>query len=117
MDTDGLLLGILVHAADIQDADGLGDLLKRLKPLYIWLRAVFTDGIYNRLAALLACYPGGRKVARLVRPMAPAVQGLRGAARGLRGNGHPGRDPPNAPPPRPNSIAGDYPPHDFQNGL
>ena len=32
VDTDGLLLGILVHAADIQDADGLGDLLKRLKP-------------------------------------------------------------------------------------
>jgi len=28
-----LLLGILVHAADIQDADGLGDLLKRVKPL------------------------------------------------------------------------------------
>src|SRR5689334_17803213 len=25
VDTDGLLLGILVHAADIQDADGLGD--------------------------------------------------------------------------------------------
>jgi Transposase DDE domain len=32
VDTDGLVLGILVHAADIQDADGLGDLLKRLKP-------------------------------------------------------------------------------------
>ena len=90
VDTDGLLLGILVHAADIQDADGLGDLLKRLKPLYVWLRAVFADSIYNRLAALLACYLaglaliivrrlagttgfvvppplGGRKVARLVR--------------------------------------------------
>ena len=56
VDTDGLLLGILVHAADIQDADGLGDLLKRLKPLYVWLRAVFADSIYNRLAAVLACY-------------------------------------------------------------
>ena len=56
VDTDGLLLGILVHAADIQDADGLGDLLKRVKPLYVWLRAVFADSIYNRLAALLACY-------------------------------------------------------------
>ena len=59
MDTDGLLLGILVHAADIQDADGLGDLLKRVKPLYNWLRAVFADSIYNRLAALLACFPLG----------------------------------------------------------
>ena len=56
MDTDGLLLGVLVHAADIQDADGLGDLLKRVKPLYAWLRAVFADSIYNRLAALLACF-------------------------------------------------------------
>jgi putative transposase len=56
VDTDGLLLGILVHAADIQDADGLPDLLKRLKPLYPWLRAVFADSIYNRLAALLACF-------------------------------------------------------------
>src|SRR5215204_6157785 len=59
VDTDGLLLGILVHAADIQDADGLGDLLKRLKPLYLCLQAVFADSIYNRLAALLACYLAG----------------------------------------------------------
>ena len=40
VDTDGLLLGIVVHAADIQDADSLGDLLQRLKPLYAWLRVV-----------------------------------------------------------------------------
>ena len=59
VDTDGLLLGILVQAADIQDADGLGDLLKRLKPLYAWLRVVFADSVYNRLAALLACFLAG----------------------------------------------------------
>ena len=59
VDTDGLLLGILVHAADIQDAEGLGDLLKRVKPLYNWLRAVFADSIYNRAAALLACFLAG----------------------------------------------------------
>ena len=56
MDTDGLLLGILVHAADIQDANGLGDLLKRIKPLYPWLRIVFADSIYSRLTAMLACF-------------------------------------------------------------
>jgi len=56
VDTDGLLLGVVVHAADTQDADGLGDLLKRVKPLYAWLRALFVDSIYNRLAALLACF-------------------------------------------------------------
>ena len=59
VDMDGLLLGILVHAADIQDADGLGALLKRVKPLYNWLRAVFADSIYNRVAALLACFLAG----------------------------------------------------------
>ena len=56
MDTQGLLLGVVVHAADIQDADGLGGLLRRVKPLYPWLRAAFADSIYNRLAALLACF-------------------------------------------------------------
>jgi len=47
---------VVVHAADIQDADGLWHLLKRVKPLYPWLRAVFADSVYNRLAALLACF-------------------------------------------------------------
>ena len=59
VDMDGLLLGVVVHAANIQDADGLGDLLKRVKPLYNWLRAVFADSVYNRLAALLACFLAG----------------------------------------------------------
>jgi len=68
VDTDGLLLGILVHAADIQDADGLGDLLKRVKPLYVWLRAGFADSIYNRLAALLACYLAGLVLIIVRRP-------------------------------------------------
>jgi putative transposase len=55
VDTQGLLLGVVVHAADIQDADGLWGLLKRVKPLYPWLRVVFADRIYNRLSALLSC--------------------------------------------------------------
>ena len=69
MDTQGLLLGVVVHAADIQDADGLWDLLKRLKPLYPWLRAVFADSIYNRLTALLACFLFGLTLI-IVRPAA-----------------------------------------------
>jgi putative transposase len=56
VDTSGLLLGVLVHAANIQDADSAGDLLRRLKRLYCWLRAVFADSIYNRLPVLLACF-------------------------------------------------------------
>ena len=56
VDTSGLLLGVVVHAADLQDADGAWELLKRIKRLYCWLEAVFADSIYDRLAALLACF-------------------------------------------------------------
>jgi putative transposase len=56
VDTQGLLLGVVVHAADIQDADGAGELLRRLKPLYNWLRVVFADSVYGRVSALLACF-------------------------------------------------------------
>jgi putative transposase len=48
-----------VWAADIQDADGLWSLLRRVKPLYPWLQVVFADSAYNRLAALLACFLAG----------------------------------------------------------
>ena len=48
VDTRGLPLGVAVHAADIQAADGAGDPLR-------WLRAVFADGIYDRLAVPLVC--------------------------------------------------------------
>ncbi len=54
MDTQGPLLGVAAHAADIRDADGPPDLLGRVKPLCPWLRAVFADGIHDRLAALRA---------------------------------------------------------------
>ncbi len=43
-----------VHAADVQDADGAGDLLRRLKRPHPRLEVVFADGAYGRLAALLA---------------------------------------------------------------
>jgi putative transposase len=56
VDTSGFLLGVVVHAANIQDADSVWDLLSRIKPLYCWLKAVFADSIYNRLSVLLACF-------------------------------------------------------------
>src|SRR4051794_40427263 len=55
-DTGGLLPGVPVHPASIQDADSAGALRRRIKPLYNWLRAVFADSIYDRLAVLLACF-------------------------------------------------------------
>ena len=57
-----------MHAADIQDADGLYDLLKRIKPLYAWLRTVFADGVYNRVSALLACFLFGLTLLIVRRP-------------------------------------------------
>jgi putative transposase len=56
VDTQGLLLGVVVHAASVQNANGVGALLGRVKLLYCWLRAVFVDGAYNRVAVLLACF-------------------------------------------------------------
>ena len=54
VDTLGLLPGVIVHAADIQDADSTWNLLKKIKHLYCWLTVVFADSIYNRIAVLLA---------------------------------------------------------------
>ncbi len=68
VDTQGLLLGVVVHAASIQDADGAGGLLGRIKPLYCWLRAVFADGGYNRVPALLACFLLGLALLIVSRP-------------------------------------------------
>ena len=56
VDSSGFLLGVIVHAANIQDADSAGALLTRIKRLYCWLQAVFADSIYNRLIVLLACF-------------------------------------------------------------
>ena len=74
VDTQGLLLGVLVHVASIQDADGAGDLLGRIKPLYCWLRTVFADSIYNRVAALLACFLLG--ITLIVVGRIPGIKGF-----------------------------------------
>jgi transposase len=55
-DTDGNLVGVVVHAADIQDRDGAPGLLASIRSLYPWLRHVFADGGYagDKLADALA---------------------------------------------------------------
>lgn len=45
-DTLGLLVGLVVHAADIQDRDGALALLKSILKRWPWLRLVFADGGY-----------------------------------------------------------------------
>jgi transposase len=45
-DTEGHLVGLQVHTADIQDRDGAVVLLASIRHLYPWLRHVFADGGY-----------------------------------------------------------------------
>ena len=45
-DTLGLLVGLVVHSASIQDRDGAPDVLKRVAARYPTLRHVFADGGY-----------------------------------------------------------------------
>ena len=46
-DTLGLLVGVAVHAADIQDRDGAPLVLKTILKRWPWLRHVFADGGYT----------------------------------------------------------------------
>ncbi len=55
-DTEGNLVGLQVHAADIQDRDGAVEVIESVRKLYPWLRHLFADGAYagDKLAAALA---------------------------------------------------------------
>ncbi len=46
VDTLGLLVGVVVHAADVQDRDGAPAVLKSILKRWPWLRHVFADGGY-----------------------------------------------------------------------
>ena len=45
-DTLGLLVGLAIHGADIQDRDGAPSVLKSIRSSYPWLRQIFADGGY-----------------------------------------------------------------------
>jgi len=45
-DTNGLLVGAVVHKADIQDRDGAPLVLSAIRQSFPWLRHVFADGGY-----------------------------------------------------------------------
>lgn len=55
-DTLGLLVGALIHAANIQDRDGAPDVLNSIRSRWPWLRHIFADGGYagDKLQAALA---------------------------------------------------------------
>jgi transposase len=46
-DTAGLMVGVAVHPADIQDRDGAGLVLATIHDLHPWLRHLFADSVYN----------------------------------------------------------------------
>lgn len=45
-DTLGLLVGLVIHTADIQDGDGAPLVVKSIRKRWPWLRHVFADGGY-----------------------------------------------------------------------
>lgn len=45
-DTGGLLVGAVVHTADIQDRDGAPGVLASIRASFPWLRHLFADGAY-----------------------------------------------------------------------
>ena len=45
-DTLGLMIGLVVHSADMQDRDGAPDVLASIRKAFPWLRHVFADGGY-----------------------------------------------------------------------
>lgn len=55
-DTQGFLVGAVVHTADIQDRDGAPDVLASIRQSFPWLRHIFADGGYagDKLRSALA---------------------------------------------------------------
>ena len=45
-DTLGLLIGLLIHGADVQDRDGAPNVIKTIRHRFPWLRHLFADGAY-----------------------------------------------------------------------
>jgi DDE family transposase len=100
-DTQGHLVGVVIHAADIQDRDGAPLALSSIRSAYPWLRHVFADGGYAGQTRAGPCWTrrldrrnryapergqrfrahrapmAGRAYLRLVRPLPPPRQRLR----------------------------------------
>ena len=62
VDTLGLILAVVVHAADIQDRDGGRRVLERMGPRFHRLRRIWADGGYAGAFVLWAKQQYGRVV-------------------------------------------------------
>jgi transposase len=47
VDTEGLPMRIVVHSAAIQDRDGAGSVLDKIRRRFPWLELIWADGGYN----------------------------------------------------------------------
>ena len=74
VDTLGLVLVIVVHAADVQDRDGLALVCRRLRRRFPWLRLIFADGAYQGETAACAAAQEGLRLAIVRRE--PAKRGF-----------------------------------------
>ena len=102
VDTEGLPMRVVVHSAAIQDRDGAGLVLEKIRRRFPWLELIWADGGYNawQLQTAVAKVPvlrmeivkrsddmngfggrpsslGGRAHLLLVRAKSPPRQGLR----------------------------------------
>jgi transposase len=80
-DTGGLLVGAVVHTADIQDRDGAPAVLESVRYAFPWLRHVFADAAYSGQQLEAALDPGDRPPQRV-------RQGLHVVAAALGGGAH-----------------------------
>ena len=85
-DTEGHMVGLQVHPADIQDRDGAVGVLASIRKLYPWLRHIFADGGYagDKLKDALAKL--GRRTIEIVKRC--DRKRLRAAAAAMGGRTH-----------------------------
>src|SRR4051794_3857578 len=79
-DTLGLMLFILVHAADVQDRDGAPALLQAIRHRFPWLRHIFRAMVAQRAKADVVTRPGigqpvRRRAGSCARPLARSARG------------------------------------------
>jgi transposase len=77
VDTLGLLLSVVVHAANIQDRDGAALVLdRRTRALFPFIVAIFADAGYQGPRAAAAARRSGRWRLRIVRRRPEAARGF-----------------------------------------
>jgi hypothetical protein len=47
VDSEGLPMRIVVHSAAIQDREGAGLVLDKIRQRFLWLELIWADGGYN----------------------------------------------------------------------